>query len=160
MDLNKASIQNLIAKGRIDGAIKLFLTTDNQAIKNELSIISGRNEATNRKERLNSASHQELGIDRANIANSLLSLCDQLDAPYVAPNTNTATITGNGNTVIQGANNSTISINSSKPEVSKQRILFIAANPTTETRVATDKEYRLIQAEMGRGRARDNFEFL
>lgn len=42
----------------------------------------------------------------------------------------------------------------------KRKILFIAANPSNASRIQTDKEHRLIKAEMERGSHRDAFEFL
>lgn len=42
----------------------------------------------------------------------------------------------------------------------KRKILFIAANPTNASRLQTDKEHRIIKAEMERGSHRDVFEFL
>jgi tetratricopeptide (TPR) repeat protein len=43
---------------------------------------------------------------------------------------------------------------------SKRTILFVAANPSNETRIQTDREHRIIKAEIGRGPYRDAFEFL
>ncbi len=40
------------------------------------------------------------------------------------------------------------------------KILFLSANPTDQARIQTDKEHRMIKAEMERGRHRDFFEFL
>ena len=40
------------------------------------------------------------------------------------------------------------------------KILFIASNPTDQTRLQTDLEHRVIKAEMERGSHRDRFEFL
>jgi CHAT domain/Effector-associated domain 11 len=164
MTLNKATIQALIAKARIDEAIELFLTTDNEAIKKEASIISVNNEGMKRKSRLGLASNQELGIDRAKIANALLNLCDELNPSTITmPNQNTTIVTGDSNIVIQDVSRSNISIHKKSIPLegtSKQKILFIAANPSDEARLATDKEYRNIKAEMQRGKARDCFEFL
>lgn len=42
----------------------------------------------------------------------------------------------------------------------KQKILFVAANPSNESRLQTDTEYRIIKAEIKRGTHRDAFEFL
>lgn len=42
----------------------------------------------------------------------------------------------------------------------KRKILFIAANPSNASRVQTDKEHRIIKAEMERGSHRNVFEFL
>ena len=43
---------------------------------------------------------------------------------------------------------------------SKQKILFLAANPTNEARIQTDKEYRIIKGELERGKHREQYEFL
>ncbi|MBK8703470.1 MAG: CHAT domain-containing protein [Saprospiraceae bacterium] len=42
----------------------------------------------------------------------------------------------------------------------KSKILFITANPSDQSRLQTDREHRLLKAELERGRARDNFVFL
>lgn len=42
----------------------------------------------------------------------------------------------------------------------KRKILFIAANPTDASGLQTDREHRIIKAEMERGSHRDKFEFL
>lgn len=42
----------------------------------------------------------------------------------------------------------------------KRKILFIAANPSDASGLQTDREHRIIKAEMGRGSHRDKFEFL
>ena len=42
----------------------------------------------------------------------------------------------------------------------KLKILFVAANPSNESRVQTDKEHRIIKSEMERGSQREKFEFL
>ncbi|PID58769.1 hypothetical protein CSB45_01865 [candidate division KSB3 bacterium] len=41
-----------------------------------------------------------------------------------------------------------------------KKILFLSANPTDQSRLQTDKEYRMIKAEMERGQTRDVFTFL
>lgn len=46
-----------------------------------------------------------------------------------------------------------------QPDTTK-KILFVSAEPTDKARIQTDKEYRVIKAEMERGRHRDCFEFL
>jgi tetratricopeptide (TPR) repeat protein len=45
-------------------------------------------------------------------------------------------------------------------KIIKQKILFIAANPSNESRLQTDLEFRIIKAEIRRGTHRDAFEFL
>lgn len=42
----------------------------------------------------------------------------------------------------------------------KIKILFVAANPTDQARIQTDKEHRIIKAEMERGSHRDFYKFL
>jgi hypothetical protein len=65
---------------------------------------------------------------------------------------------GSGSTYIENQ-----TLNSPVPQPSppmRKKILFIAANPENEARIATDKEYRLIKAELERGSHRDSYEFL
>lgn len=42
----------------------------------------------------------------------------------------------------------------------RRKILFIAANPSDASRLQTDREHRIIKAEIERGSHRDKFEFL
>ena len=82
------------------------------------------------------------------------------------PPQNTTHVIGNGNITIQGVENSNINIGGEKigkdapPPPPKKTILFLAANPENASRLQTDKEYRIIKAEMERGRHRDQYEFL
>ncbi|TAE14356.1 MAG: CHAT domain-containing protein [Bacteroidetes bacterium] len=82
-------------------------------------------------------------------------------------NHNASNTQGNGNTIIQGVNNSTIHVgnvsvdNTNKPNQNvKHKILFLASSPDGMTQVSTDKEYRIIKTEMSQGSHRDFYEFL
>ncbi len=85
---------------------------------------------------------------------------------FTPPSTtnNQNTIDGNGNIVIQGVQDSTITIGTEKqttpPKDAPKTILFLAADPTNASHLQTDKEYRIIKAELERGRHRDNYRFL
>ncbi|MBK8564533.1 MAG: CHAT domain-containing protein [Saprospiraceae bacterium] len=50
--------------------------------------------------------------------------------------------------------------NPGPPAPTKTKILFLAANPDNETRLQTDREYRLLRAQLERGSQRDAFDFL
>jgi hypothetical protein len=52
----------------------------------------------------------------------------------------------------------TIMVKSDVP--TKQKILFLAANPSNEARLQTDKEHRIIKDQMRGGKHRDRYEFL
>lgn len=71
---------------------------------------------------------------------------------------NNSTITGNGNTLIQGNNNSPVNINiGSSNQKAKQKILFLAANPLETARLQLDKEYRIIKERLHRN---THYDFL
>ncbi|MFK7905224.1 MAG: CHAT domain-containing protein [Chitinophagales bacterium] len=46
------------------------------------------------------------------------------------------------------------------PDTDKQKILFLAANPSDKAGLQTDLEYRLIRAELERGKKRDLYQLL
>jgi hypothetical protein len=43
---------------------------------------------------------------------------------------------------------------------STSKVLFLSANPSDQSRLQTDREHRIIKAEIEKGRRRDSFEFL
>ena len=77
--------------------------------------------------------------------------------------TNSINSQGDNNTMIQGINNSNISIgNSAEKEQKKQliKILFMAANPKNTQSLNLNTEYRTLQQEMRQGSQRDDYEWL
>ncbi|MEZ4960421.1 MAG: COR domain-containing protein [Saprospiraceae bacterium] len=85
-----------------------------------------------RKERMGIISSSEAGLERNKITTSALALCDQPSKKSVEPH----------------------------ETEKKSKILFLAANPTDQSRIQTDREHRLLKAQMERGRSRDRYEFL
>ncbi len=72
---------------------------------------------------------------------------------------NIANISGDGNTVIQGVENSTVTVGNNTASKSKPtEILFISANPEQEGRLAIDKEYREIDLRLRTAGKRDLFD--
>jgi hypothetical protein len=77
-------------------------------------------------------SSSEAGLERNKITTSALALCDQPSKKSVEPH----------------------------ETEKKSKILFLAANPSDQSRIQTDTEHRLLKAQLERGRSRDRFEFL
>ena len=46
------------------------------------------------------------------------------------------------------------------PNSAAKKILFVAANPTDQARMQTDREHRILKSELERGRSREKFTFL
>lgn len=169
------TIKNLISQGKIAEVIALL------SDRNELTMIASRfnqNESDQRKGVIGLSDYR-LELNR--ITSSLLFTVSELgllDMSVDLANTdkptppqhlthNESKVTGDGNFVIQGLHNSTISIGGKHQNQSVEEdktppktILFLAANPSNEARIATDQEYRLIKAELERGRHRDQYQFL
>lgn len=107
-------------------------------------------------------------VDIAGVPEAMIreaNLEELITAPKAQENQadNNANIKGDNNTVIQGVSGSTITIGTTKiPDKGppKQKILFLAANPEDASRMQTDREYRIIKAELERGSHRDQYEFL
>ncbi|TAF66904.1 MAG: CHAT domain-containing protein [Cytophagales bacterium] len=66
---------------------------------------------------------------------------------------------GDNSTYIESQNNQQESIQQAKSQA-KQKILFLAANPTNEARLQTDKEYATIMQRLKASQERDKFELL
>lgn len=69
--------------------------------------------------------------------------------------------TGGGDLVIGGTiNKSSTKEKEEKKEEKRTKILFLAANPSDEARIATDREYKIVKDRLNNGEDRDNFDFL
>jgi hypothetical protein len=75
-------------------------------------------------------------------------------------NNRSANVTGNGNIIIQGVENSKVIVGNGKENKPKEKILFLAANPTDQARIQTDLEYRLIRERLRISEQRDIYELL
>jgi hypothetical protein len=72
---------------------------------------------------------------------------------------NTMKISGSGNVVIMDADSSKISIGNSEENKPKEKILFVAANPSDTSRLRIDQEARDIEEGLKRSNNRDSFDF-
>jgi hypothetical protein len=72
---------------------------------------------------------------------------------------NTMNVSGNGNVIIQGTQNSNISIGNKEENKPKEKILFVASNPSDTSRLRIDQEARDIAEGLKRSNNRDCFEF-
>jgi hypothetical protein len=65
-------------------------------------------------------------------------------------NINIVNAGGSGNIVFQDVKSSNITIGDNKNNEPKEKILFLAVNPTDQARIQTDVEYNYIFEQMGR----------
>lgn len=91
---------------------------------------------------------ERAGIERARITNALTDLVKENDLSGTEIEVKASIVPPIGGNERSTSN------------TSKNKILFLAANPSGETRIETDREHRIIKAEMERGSHRDTFEFL
>lgn len=128
--------------------------------------------------------------DKADLKEQIQELEEQLGdlkqkvATDIEKTKNSVTIGNNssGNFVLQGTSNSSVNLEvnnglakmneqiekelnevkgmEEKVEAKPGKILFLAANPTDEARLQTDREYKAIREKLNAGTHRDNFEFL
>jgi hypothetical protein len=72
---------------------------------------------------------------------------------------NTMKVSGNGNIVIQDADSLNISFGNREENKPKEKILFVAANPSDTSRLRIDQEYRDIDEGLKLSKNRDRFDF-
>ena len=147
----KKQVGNLVGNAQTDKAIEVIESWainhgDNDA-QTAINLI--KNEWKTLRKEENSGIAENVGIRRAKINHRILNfewtvsatvkLYDEMPNPV---------------------KNQKIDSNTSHINSEIMKILFLAANPTDVARLETDKEHRLIKAEMERGSHRDKFEFL
>jgi C-terminal of Roc, COR, domain/Effector-associated domain 11 len=142
----KNQVRDYIAKARTDHAISVIESwaKGNKAFaaQNAIAMIQADYRKLRSEEMLGIA--ENVGQRTATINYRILNFEWQLDAPSPVGET------PKGVTITQPPSSGSITM----------KILFIASNPSDQTRLQTDKEHRLIKAEMERGSHRDKFEFL
>lgn len=186
---HKQHLKNLLAGGKTGQAIKELREATAQNgqddLHNSLLLLSSR---YNRNENANASGvllHEHYALESNRIENALKSYISEYNdngtyqlVPTSDASTpkelttdkpiggNTHRVTGSGNIVITGVNGSNVNINTGEkklpdaPKEKPQTILFLAANPTSAASLQTDKEYRIIKAELERGKHREKYRFL
>ncbi len=178
MIITYSHILETLADGRIgkaiEDALKLVNQIPNGDYVNDLINLSGRNKRNERSLSRGTVDRPGYNLVSAQVSHSLQSVLKDMKKDYpnlsvevtddspTSHTVNTSHITGDGNVTIQGSHfsdNSQININTSsdkkEPEQPrKQKILFLAANPSDEARLQTDLEYRLVSERM-----RDNIYY-
>lgn len=160
MDINYENIQNLIIEGDIAEAIEntlaLVKSANHSKLYNEVILLSAKYHSNERDNRQGLISSDKYKVESTKTVKSLSEFLLRLQKRY--PNlsieddlstSNTATVTGNGNVVIQGINNSSVNVGKTKDTSDeKPKILFFSANPTNEGHLNTNKEYKEIKNRM------------
>ncbi len=161
MSITYKDVRNLLAKGKLKKAIDCSMalaqqTNDKDHIQNTISISArySRNESSYNQGVLTPSNYN---TETARITFSLQSELDEMEESYPdirlsAPqdtSSNQKEATGNGNIIIEDVKNSQINIGKPDEKI-KQKILFLAANPSNQASLQTDKEYRIISERMRR----------
>jgi len=187
MDM-KEKIKQLIAANKLGSAIDLLLklveNQDNDAY-NTLIILKSRSTSNDADNNSGILSRDEYSRTKAQITNSVIQTMDRLDDSMLgnfAENANQNSGSGNTTNVHQinvnaadeiiasDVKNSSININVTKSSTTdnskqdnkteKSKILFLAANPSDQARVQTDKEYNAIRQRLGSSSQRDTYDLL
>lgn len=138
-------IRQLIATNRLPEALQALYEALPAHLKNDALALQNQLQDLERNERLGMIGFSEASIRRANITNGALALTNQIGAP--PPQQSPASIPA-------------IQPTPTPAPAEKTKILFLAANPTTQARIQTDQEHRILKAQLERGRERDKFQFL
>ena len=129
------NIRNLVANAKIEAAIEAFSKfadeQHDEDLSNQLIMLKGRYNALKRNENLGLISFADASRDRAQISNSILSLCNQIGD---ASSTSATPSRGNSTTT-------TPSVNAAK---TSKKILFLASNPSDTGKLQLDKEFRQV----------------
>lgn len=136
-------IRQLIVANRLGEALQALVKALPEHLKNEAMLLQTQLQDLERNERLGLISFGDASIRRANITHAALSLTGQMGAAPPASSPTPANPPA-----------------APAPASQQTTILFLAANPTDQARIQTDKEHRILKAELERGRQRDRFRFL
>ncbi len=139
-------IRQLIAANRLPEALRALHDALPAHLKNDALALQSQLQDLERNERLGMIGFSEASIRRANITNGALSLTNQIGAPAPHQTPNPAP--------------PPTQPTSTPTPATPTKILFLAANPIDKERIQTDKEHRVLVAELQRGRHRDKFQFL
>jgi hypothetical protein len=138
-------IRNLIASNRLPEALQALLEALPAHLKNDAIQLQTQLSDLERNERLGMLGFSDASIRRANITNGALGLVGQIGAAPPQQPAQSVPAASSG---------------PSHQAAETTKILFLAANPTNQARIQTDKEHRVLKAELERGRKRDKFQFL
>lgn len=141
-------IQQLVAQERLGEAIQLLSKHLPSYQKNDAILLQSRLTNLKTNEGQGIISNDNANIERNRIKNSILQLAEGLGLPEVTEDFEKNEEQVNPNPKPHSEN------------TDPSKILFLAANPTNESRIQTDTEHRMLKAEMERGRGRDKYSFL
>jgi GR25 family glycosyltransferase involved in LPS biosynthesis len=137
-NMSVEEVRNLIARARLDDALNALEEILPDHLKADLIQLQSRLQELERNSRLGILRSEDERLERSRITYSALQLCTDAELPETnAPKPSPSPL----------------------PEECK-KILFLAANPSDQSRLQTDLEHRILKAELRQGSARDQFEFL
>lgn len=147
------SIRELIRQNRLSAALKSLASALPGEHQDEVTLLQTRLNKLERAENLRTLSYDNISIERNSLVDAALQLCRSigLEPAAVAPPVAVPHTAEQNGPVVP------LSILSAEGST---KILFVAANPDDASRLQTDREHRLLKAQLERGRARDRFEFL
>ena len=159
------TIRNYITSGRLNDAFKATAAwTQNigdSTLQEEFDLLQARYQGNEQRNNKGLVAYHDYLATQNNLTKSIFRFLNKLK--QAAETQNSYQLAGNDHIVLQNISGSQINIGGNTPKAStnsKRKILFLAANPTDASRLQTDKEYRIIKAELERGQHRDAFEFV
>lgn len=173
---HKQYIENLLMQGELEEAITEFMrgtqANGQSRLYNDLILQSSQYYSNKRDFDGHILDARDFGRVKARITYSVREYLKKYEPTISAPVQPTSTSSnvqqthhGTGDN-IGGDKTVNINIHKGTPvtqvpvTTKKDKILFLAANPTNEARLQTDHEYRLIQQELKLGNQSDKYEFL
>ncbi len=150
------SIRELIRYNRLDAAFKALASTLPDDLQDAVTQLQRRLRELERTQHLGLRSYQDLSVERNSLTDAALQLCRSIELEKTAP----AAARSEASAPDSPEKSGKITPLPILSPDSATKILFVAANPDDASRLQTDREHRLLKAQLERGRARDRFEFL
>jgi hypothetical protein len=141
-NMSVEEVRNLIARARLDDALNALEGILPDHLKADLIQLQSRLQELERNSRLGILRSEDERLERSKITYAALQLMHgrwkSLPKPMKL----------------------TLFLPLLPFQRSATKILFLAANPSDQSRLRTDQEHRILKAELRQGSARDQFEFL
>lgn len=127
-------LKQLVSEGRIDEALQKMEGLLPEHKQNELIMLKGRWNGFQAKQRQGVLGYEQENLQRNQITSSILNLIATISI-----------------TISKPASSPETKEESTPKRQDQKKILFVAANPDDQTRVKTDQEHRILNAEYERG---------
>jgi hypothetical protein len=141
MDI-KETVSNFVANAKLDQALEEFIKwagENNKDLNNQLLLTKGRLNGLKRQENLGLIGFSEAARDRAQIANAILEMTNEIGTTSSTPTpppTPSSKVTTTPSTIQSPSNNS------------NSNILFLASNPVDTSKLDLEREFAKIHSKL------------